>query len=220
LEAEAGGDFHLRSYFDTWRIPWLTYAWDSPSTGWEGLVQLDYTPKKRSMMYLRFQRKSSSGSRVDAVSGLMLPREVARSKLRYHLRHQLTTHLVSDTRLEYVDARSDGTSRGVMVYQDIGYQLRGLPLRFDIRLALFDTDDYESRIYAYEDDLLYVFSVPPYYSKGYRTYLNMKYSAGRTDFWFKLARTGYADKQAIGSGLNEIRGSNKTTLYLQMRLRF
>ena len=220
LEVEAGKFFQLRSYVDTWRFPWLTHSSDAPSTGWEGLVQLDYTPKKGSMMYLRFQQKSSSGSQVDAASGLMLPLEARRSKLRYHFRYQLTPRLVSDTRLEYVDSRSSGISRGVMVYQDIGFRPGRLPFRLDVRLALFDTDDYESRIYAYEDDLLYVFSVPPYYSRGYRTYLNMKYSAGRTDVWLKLARTGYANKQTIGSGLNEIRGSNKTTLYMQMRLRF
>jgi hypothetical protein len=220
LEVEVGEFLQLRSYIDTWRFPWLTYSSAAPSTGWEGMVQLDYTPRKGSMMYLRFQRKSSSGSRVDAASGLMLPQEAGRSKLRYHFRYQLTHNLVSDTRLEYVDSRSDGTSRGAMVCQDIGFHPGRFPFRFDVRLALFDTDDYASRIYAYEDDLLYVFSVPPYYSRGYRTYLNMKYSAGRTDLWLKLARTGYADKQTIGSGLNEIRGPNKTTLYMQMRLRF
>ena len=220
LEAEAGKDLLLRAYMDAWRFPWLTYASASPSSGWDGLVQLDYTPKRHSMMYLRFQRKSSSGSRLNAVSGLMMAEEVRRSKLRYHLRYPLTASVVSDTRMEYVYARSEGISQGLMVYQDIGFHPGRWPFRFDIRFALFDTDDYNSRIYAYEDDLLYMFSIPPYYSRGYRTYLNLKYSLGRMDFWVKLARTGYVDKQTIGSGWNEIQGSHKTTLYTQVRLRF
>jgi len=220
MEAEIRGGLFLRAYMDTWRFPWLTHASATPSTGWDGLIQLDYTPTKHSMMYLRFQRKSSSGSRVDADSGLMMARETRRSKLRYHFRYPLAAHLVSDTRMEYVYARSDDLSQGVMLCQDIGFHPGRMPLRFDIRFALFHTDDYESRIYAYEDDLLYVFSIPPYYSRGYRTYLNLKYSAGQADFWLKLARTGYADRQIIGSGWNEIQGSHKTTLYMQMRLRF
>jgi len=107
-----------------------------------------------------------------------------------------------------------------MIYQDIGYRSRHFPLRFDIRYAVFDTDDYHSRIYAYEDDLLYRFSVPPYYSRGYRTYLNVKYSWENMDFWLKLARTTYLDKEEIGSGLQLIDGNHKSSLYFQMRMRF
>jgi hypothetical protein len=107
-----------------------------------------------------------------------------------------------------------------MVYQDFSWQCPGCPLHLDLRYAVFDTDDYHSRIYAYEDDLLYVFSVPPYYSRGYRTYLNLKYSWNKLDFWLKWARTEYFDKAKIGSGLQMIEKNHKSTLYLQGRVRF
>ena len=44
-----------------------------------------------------------------------------------------------------------------------------------IRLQYFETDDYNSRIYAYENDLLYSFSIPVFYDKGFRYYLNFNY---------------------------------------------
>lgn len=89
------------------------------------------------------------------------------------------------------------------------------------RFALFDTDTYEERLYAYESDVLYAFSIPSYYYKGSRFYLMGKYSIGRRiDIWLRYAITHYANKQVIGSGLDEIQGNNKSEIKVQLRFRF
>ena len=75
-------------------------------------------------------------------------------------------------------------------------------------------------IYAYENDILYTFSIPAYYGKGIRTYLNLQYHISpKIDFWFKIANTGYTDRDAISSGYNEIAGSRRTELKFQLRLK-
>ena len=89
------------------------------------------------------------------------------------------------------------------------------------RLAWFSTDSYNTRIYAYENDLLYTYSIPAYFGKGIRSYLNLKYSINKnTDCWFKMANTSWNDRETSGSGYNEINGRHKTELKFQLRWKF
>ena len=210
----------MKGYLDTWRFPWLSHFSDGPVNGWDGLLEMNYTPEKKLQMHLRYQQDMRKGAyRVQEPNVPGLERH-KKYNIRYHLRYSLSSSITCDNRIEWTSVSTSQNSKGVMVYQDVAYQPAQWPLRLDIRFAFFDTDDYHSRIYAYEDDLLYVFSVPPYYSRGCRTYLNVKYSWKNLDCWCKLARTAYVDKQQIGSGLQMIEGHHKTSLYFQMRLRF
>jgi len=213
-------DLLMKGYLDTWRFPWLSYFSDAPVSGWDGLLELKYTPARKLEMHLRYQQESRNGGFGHKPTDVASLEEHGKYRIRYHLRYQLTSSITSDNRIEWASVHTPAASRGLMIYQDIGYQSPRWPLRFDIRYAVFDTDDYSSRIYAYEDDLLYRFSVPSYYSRGYRAYLNVKYSWRNMDFWMKLARTAYVDKQEIGSGLQQIEGNHKSSLYFQMRMRF
>ncbi|MFO8022405.1 MAG: helix-hairpin-helix domain-containing protein, partial [Perlabentimonas sp.] len=78
-----------------------------------------------------------------------------------------------------------------------------------------------TRIYAYENDVLYYFSIPAYYSRGTRAYLLAKYSFGRRmDIWFRIAQTYFADQDQLGSGLAQIDGSTRSDVRVQVRLKF
>lgn len=88
-----------------------------------------------------------------------------------------------------------------------------------IRLQYFETDGYNSRIYAYENDVLYSYSIPAFFDKGFRYYFNLNYDLGKKiSFWLRLAQTVYQDKGSVGSGLDEINGNRRTELKLQARL--
>ncbi len=107
------------------------------------------------------------------------------------------------------------------MYQDIIYQFTKIPLKIIGRLAIFDTDGYQARIYAYENDVLYAFSIPGYFYKGKRYYLLMKYSLNKhTDMWFRISQWYYTNKDVISSGLNEIQGHTKTEVKFQIRYKF
>ncbi len=76
-----------------------------------------------------------------------------------------------------------------MIFQDIQYSPRSFPLNLSARIAWFNTESYSSRIYAYENDLLYTFSVPAF-GKGLRNYLNLKYKISeRRKFGLKWNQT-------------------------------
>ena len=95
------------------------------------------------------------------------------------------------------------------------------PFAGNIRLQYFETEGYNSRIYAYENDVLYSFSIPAFYDKGYRVYINFSYNVTKKlTLWARWARAYYPEKNSIGSGLDEINGSNKTTINFQMMYKF
>lgn len=62
-------------------------------------------------------------------------------------------------------------SRGYLLCQDVTYKPDGKPYALTFRYALFDSDDYNSRITLYENDVLGAFSIPSLYGRGSRVYL-------------------------------------------------
>jgi len=91
----------------------------------------------------------------------------------------------------------------------------------NIRYAIFNTDSYNTAIYAYETDVLYAYSVPSYYYKGSRGYVVLHYRISRNfDLWLRYSRTFYANKNVIGSDLTEIQANHKSEIKAQLRIRF
>ncbi len=94
-------------------------------------------------------------------------------------------------------------------------------LSTNLRLQYFETDDYNSRIYAYENDVLYSFSIPAFFDKGVRYYFNVNYDLNRKlSLWVRFAQIIYEEKTIIGSGLDEIESNRRTQLKLQLRYVF
>ena len=79
-----------------------------------------------------------------------------------------------------------------MFFQDLVYSPAKLPLKSYVRFVVFNTGSYDARVYAYENDLLYNYSVPAYYGKGMRAYMNLSYKVSpMIGLWLKLQiRTG------------------------------
>lgn len=84
----------------------------------------------------------------------------------------------------------------------------------------FHTDDYLSRIYVYERSTLYNFSFPSFFGEGIRYAMIAQVKViPRLTFIVKLATTDYFDRNAIGSGLQQIDHSSQTDLTLQLKWR-
>jgi hypothetical protein len=90
-----------------------------------------------------------------------------------------------------------------------------------LRFALFDTDGWDARIYAFENDLVGFFSIPPHYGRGIRWYGMLRTSPMRgVDIWFRYGAWIYRDQDRIGSGLQEVAGNVRSDIRLQLRYRF
>jgi len=214
----------LSAYFDSFSFPWLKFRVNGPSQGIDYLLQSDFTPSRKVSMYLKFkQEKKEINESTDYVTYMAQLQDVITTKLRYHIKYPVLNEFEFQSRVEWISYKTGENlpEQGYLVYQDIAWKPKNKPLTLSVRWAAFDTDSWESRIYAYESDLLYAFSIPAYYSKGTRYYLNMKYRVSdRIDFWLKYSRTYYNDKEVIGSGLTEIKGNVKSEIRAQVRIKF
>ncbi|MEE4115181.1 MAG: hypothetical protein V2I37_03380 [Marinilabiliaceae bacterium] len=58
--------------------------------------------------------------------------------------------------------------KGILAYQDVRINFTGIPLSFNTRIYTFSTSSYESRIYTWENDLLYNPAIQLFYGRGFR----------------------------------------------------
>ncbi|WP_372931836.1 ComEA family DNA-binding protein [Mariniphaga sediminis] len=206
------------AYSDFYRSKWINYTTAGPSNGRDIFAQADFRPSNRIQFYLRYKNEEKDQKfRIDEKYENHPERF---QKSRFHIQYNLSDIFTLKTRLEHVLYKGLETENGWMIFQDVQMTPAVLPLSLSARVAWFSTESYNTRIYAYENDLLYTFSIPAYYSKGLRTYLNLKYKISpKADIWFKVANTWLHNAESIGSGYNEIQGNQKTEVKFQLKLK-
>ncbi len=213
----------ISAYSDLYKFPWLKYNASAPSVGSDYLVQLDYIPERNFEMYVRIKYKNEYENDIREDTSITKLCRIKNINVKVNISYLVNENIILRNRLEITSAqKEDGYSdKGYLLYQDIIYKFRSFPLDIYFRYAMFDSDSYNSRIYAYENDLLYSFSTPSFFYRGIRSYLMLKYSfnAG-VDLWLKYGRTDYTDLETISSGLNEIRGNTKSEVKFQVRVKF
>jgi len=110
--------------------------------------------------------------------------------------------------------------KGIAVYQDVRF--RTTPrLTLYGRLTFFDTDDFATAIYEYENDVAGVFANSVLYGKGTRWYVVATYRMGtRFDVAVKFWQLYRDDLKSIGSGGDAISGNvlSKWTTSISMHL--
>lgn len=223
MESRFSKQWILTAYCDLFEFPWMKYRIDAPSQGQEYLAQLTYNRNKKSAYYIRY-KKEDKFINDDYINAVDIRGIIPRTKESYRINfsYYVTESIRFKNRVEYqrYSEGDDYQSNGYLFYHDIVYRPKKLPIALTIRYALYDTEDYNSRIYAYENDVLYAYSIPAYYYKGSRMYFLVKYRVNRKlDFWFRIANSFYPERNSIGSGLNEIQGKNKTELKFQLRFK-
>ena len=137
---------------------------------------------------------------------------------------QISPDIKLKSRIEYtqVDHAQQANEEGVAFAQDLIYKKMKFPFTFTLRYAIFDTKSFDSRVYVYENDVLYGYSVPALYYKGQRAYFIVNWDITRNfEIWVRVAQTLYDNQkvQSVGS-LNQIDSNHKTELKLQARFKF
>lgn len=132
---------------------------NAPSIGFDALVEARY---QWLSLRLRAKQKGdlntySTRAQFDWMEGPWSLRSTAEANLT-----KLST---LNSQLHY----------GVTVYQDIAYQFQQAPLSLRGRLQFFDAREWNNRIYTYEHDVLYAFSIPAVYGLGGRAYVCLRW---------------------------------------------
>jgi hypothetical protein len=219
-----GGKWRFSSYYDFFSFPWLRYRAYAPTFGHDAMLQADYTPSGNTKIYIQARYKEKEeNTATETVVNAVTPMKTTSVKMV--LSHKIQEGFGTGNHLEVKNYRKDNAkSGGYFLAQDIYATFNTFnryPLRITLRYAFFDTEDYNSRIYSFENDLLYSFSVPALYDQGTRFYALLFYRLGKHfDLRFKYSATHYTNRTEIGSGLNMIRGNRSSEVRVQIVCKF
>lgn len=212
--------YRIEAYGDFYRFPWLKYGVEAPSTGRDYSVQLTWQPHKNLEIYARYHNDQKADSEPSADSVFDIPVYTTRHNCRLHLNYELSKALEIRGRTEVVIFEPGGRyqEKGLSAYAE-GVYRKDSKFSCNLRLQYFATGGYNSRIYAYESDVLYHYYIPAFYNQGLRYYVRINYDISkRFSFWFRWAQTIYKGMDIIGSGLDQIEGSQRSEVKLQGRL--
>lgn len=207
-------DLKLSCYYDWFRFFSARYMIAKPDWGWEILGNLVYFRPvcEHSLHYKREVRPEDLTGGIPAL------------RCKHEFRYQFTCHWherwESGTRASMLFYKKGiHKEQGMMFYQDITYRDIMEKFKIQYRVAWFNTDSYQSRLYAYENNALYAYSFPSFMGEGWRTYANLAWKPikGLTCY-LKSGITIYKNQDSIGSGLMRVDGNKKYDVLFQLRL--
>ena len=210
-------------YADIYKFPFLKYGVDAPSVGSDYLVEINYQPSKQIFLYSRYRNETKQRNENYPTS--VLRAVVAKSKqdFRTQLTYKFNQSFSFRERIEMIwyDKKGQNISNGFLIFSDIIFVPSFKKYSTILRLQYFETDNYDSRLYCYEDKGFYSYSLPVFYGKGFRYFINTNYAFGKKfSVWIGWSQTIYQDRTSIGTGLDEILGNRRSDISLQMKYRF
>jgi hypothetical protein len=192
--------WEVNAYFDVFRFPWIRYRVDFPSTGSDFLVQVGYKPSRSVEIYGRFKMEQKPQNQSGTEEPFHSIVYALKKQFRMQLEHRPTRQLENRSRIEllwFKDSLKSNPNLGYLFYVETSYRFSAGG-SFGGRLQFFETEGYGSRIYVYENDLLYGYSVPAFYEKGIRCYFTMNKNFSfhgkvkpfqKLQCWLKYGRT-------------------------------
>ena len=221
-EVNTNKHWNFKAYFDTWRHPWLRSNIDGPSKGREYFARVTYKKKRRSEIYvqLRNEIKEKNAPDSDAAIDYLTPN--IKTSFRIHIANKISKSFELRSRAEwsFFNDKITEKQKGYMLYQDIIFKSISFPISLTTRFAVFDAT-WNTRFFAYENDLLYTFYIPPYYRKGTRFYINLRYRP--TQNWtaeVRYERTFLQNRNSFSGGNQLIIGNVQSALETQVRYSF
>ncbi|MFM6953772.1 MAG: hypothetical protein ACKOWL_02185 [Sphingobacteriaceae bacterium] len=205
-------------YTDVFSFPWLSFGVNAPANGFELLSQLSYKPNKISQLQLFYQRteKGQNSTEPDAAMAYIKPH--VQQKYRIDFRYPLSRNFSMHHRVEMTRV---GQEQGYVLLHDLVYQPLQSKLSGNIRFAVFNVSDYDARIYAFQNDVLYSYSIEAYQNRGFQVYVNTRYTLQKgLDVWLRYETKRYANLSSVGSGLTAIKGNHQSEFKIQVRYQF
>ena len=232
LSVRPWNGLRFEMYYDLFVFPWLKYRVDAPTSGNDFLIQAFYQPDKNWYLNAGYKHEKKPGNQETPEMGAH--RVFSPVKQRGHLEtgFKMSRNWHIKGRMEAIWIRRDwGEIRtkqeGFLGFLDIFYNSR--LINGNLRIQRFLSPGYDFRIYIYENDMLFNFSLPSYYDNGWKYYVNLHKGfhigkkhgfAGikRVSGWIKWSQSIYPDKLFTGSGLNKINGNKKSEIKAQIQI--
>ncbi len=223
IAIKATEKWRIDAYADIYKFPWLRFRTNAPAYGKDFVAQVTYKPNRVLEIYTRYKNESKAINYNPDDLTLQAPINQPRQGWRTQLSFSASKSFTFRSRVELVwyDKKDRAAEEGILLYTDFIYKPIFSKLSGNLRLQYFETDGFNSRLYAYESDVLYSFSIPVFSGKGYRYYVNLNYDVNKKlSLWVRYAQFIYQDRDEVGSGLDAIQGNKRSEVKLQGIYRF
>lgn len=223
LAFRASRAIRIDAYADFFTFPWVRYRVSRPSKGKDFVVQITWRPNKQLELYSRYRSETKAINYSQTNLAYFATEDVARTNWRTQVQYRLSASTMVRSRVEmmWFDKGKPQAAQGFLLFADFFYNPMMKPFGFNARLQYFETDNFDSRIFAFENDVLYSFTIPAFFYKGYRGYANISYNLSRkTTAWFRFSHTLLPERTSIGSGNDEIAGNRRTDWKIQVLHQF
>jgi hypothetical protein len=220
--------WRLQVYADIFKFPWLKYKVNAASGGQEYLVQLEYTPNKYVTMYTRFRHETKDAGISDTALVISKLIPVRRLNWRTQVNYRLNRAIELRSRVETVwyGSEREPKETGFLLYTDVYVKPPMKPFFFNARLQYVETDGFNSRIYAWENTVMYNFSIPAQFNKAVRYIVNVNYRLmrratqqnGRLNclLAFSFAQSVYPFKAAVEASKPAVQAYNSSDIKMQL----
>ena len=189
---------------DTENYPWLRYRCSAPSRAVRQEIRLKFMPAGNLTLEGIYNFRQSM---VNISGENRIPRQnqTTYSTVKAVVVYSPSPVITLRSRVDFKLAGPSG-SQGTLLLEDIICRFRRVPLSIWFRSCIFHTEDWDSRLYTYENDLLYSFSIPALYGKGSRNYLMIKWKISDiADLRIKYGITTKTENADEATTVQEIR---------------
>ena len=210
--------YSASGYMDLFQFPWLRYRGYAPSEGSEWLLRFNYAPSKKMLFFVQIREETKIRNFSDETTLYHYAQGIKRN---YWINWDYTAspNLSFKTRAQFSSYDLNGFTRGFALVQDVSFSMDRWS--FSFRYALFDTDNYDNRLYVYERDVWLAYSFPAYSGVGLRNYALVQFKLSqKMDVWFRWSHVRYTDRTEIGSGGEALSGNTGNDVKFQVRMRF
>jgi hypothetical protein len=212
----------LSAYLDLYESYWVKYLSIRPVKGNDFAIQANWELVKQLNLQVRFTTETRNENSYKLTS-IKTDTNKTINRIRLNAEWLPSDYLTLRLRSEWNGIyRADSLSQGWLVLMDATSRFFHERLTTTVRFAWYKTDNYNSGIRMYENDLPQSFNFPVYYLNGLRYYLNIGYRLSRKiTFFLKISQTMLlSDSAIIGSGDMQINDNHKSELKFQMRFKF
>ena len=211
----------FNAYIDQYKFPRAVFGDVFPSSGVEYSIYYSLKISKRLNMNLRYFNENKEVNEESGNTKLIFNRNIR--KYRVEFITLLTNKIRLKSRIEYLTYTIDEQhefEQGLLAYQDLYTNvIKGLQLYS--RITFFTTDSYNSRLYAYENDLPGSLSNPALYGKGLKWYLLVKYKIIENMLLsLKYSELIKPNEYYLGSGNSLIVGNLDNRISLQLEFSY
>ncbi|MEZ4889911.1 MAG: hypothetical protein R2779_04900 [Crocinitomicaceae bacterium] len=143
----------------------MKYQVNQPSYGHDLLIQPTFNNLLNRWRYMHtFSPTLASKNSRNSDGTIIGIEDVYQRNYRLNVTYKVSEDFTLKSRVEYVTINrpNNKPEDGILFTQDVVYNPKKLPFEIALRYAMFDTDSYDSRIYSFEANALYVYSIPAY----------------------------------------------------------